>query len=76
MEQGVGGYGAADGDARGAQRLRPPGAMISISSRPIAPSSPACGLRPATARRGRGDAEIAHQRARGDAAGGDDGVGA
>ena len=35
------------------------GAMISISSRPIAPPSPACGLRPAKARRGRGDAEAA-----------------
>ncbi len=36
--------------------------MTSISSRPIAPPSPACGLSPETASRGRGDAEIADQR--------------
>ena len=33
------------------------GAMISISSRPIAPPSPACGLSPATAMRGRSNAK-------------------
>ena len=42
---------------------------------PIAPSSPACGLRPATASRGRGDAEPLAQVARHDPAGLDDQLG-
>ena len=52
------------------------GAIVSISSRPIAPPSPACGLRPATARRGRVDAEALRHIARDDARGRDDQVAA
>ena len=48
--------------------------MISISSRPSAPSSPAWGLKPATARRGARDSELALEPARRGAALGDDPV--
>ena len=52
MEQRVGGEGAAGGDALRRATPRPPARSVSISSRPMVPCSPACGLRPATARRG------------------------
>ena len=42
-----------------ARRRSSTGAITSISSRPRWPSSPACGLSPSTAMRGRGDAEVA-----------------
>ena len=52
------------------------GAMMSRSSSPSVPSSPACGLSPATASRGSRDAEARVQIARDDAAGLDDQIAA
>ena len=71
----VGRQRAARVDAVGAQPLRPPARRSAMSSSPSAPSSPACGLRPATASRGCGDAEARAQVARDDPAGLDDQVG-
>ena len=63
LEHGVGGVRA--GDVEPSSRSRSiAGTMISISSRPSAPPSPAWGLSPATASRGCGDAELRCRPAR------------
>ena len=56
MKHRVGAERAGDLDARAAASAIA-GVMISISSRPNSPPSPACGLRPLTAIARRGDAE-------------------
>ena len=75
VEHGVGRQRPSGVDAFVAQRSRTAGATIALSSVPSEPSSPACGLRPDSASRGRERPKLLLQAVGHDARGRDDQLG-